>query len=690
MKQNLEQHDQFQSESIRLFFDETLHADGAIPLNLIRAEHYLPALDFALAAARKRINAIKTNEAAPNFENVILALETATDELDRVSSVYGNLKLTEGNEEYSKIGEIFYPKISEFFSDVSLDPLLFARVKSVYDRRQDIIDPEELRLLEKTYQTFRRNGANLSPQDAERLRQIDQESAVLGPQFSDRVLAATNQFELVIIDPDELSGLPEGTQRAAEHAAQAKGISPGWVFNLQGPSYVPFVTFSKRRELREKMWRAYATRCFHDKFDNQEAVVKILKLRHERAKLLGYENHPAYVLEQRMAKSQERVHVFLENLLEPSLHAAKKELEELKKFALETEGITDLKPWDIGYFVEKLKEKKFAFSSEELRPYFQTEKVVKGVFDIAQKLFHISFTERNDIPTYNPEVKAFEIKDSKSNEYIGLLFLDLFPRTTKKPGAWMTAFREQGFQAGKPRRPHISIVCNFTRPTPSHPSLLTYDEVKTLFHEFGHALHGLLSQCKFRSMGGTNVYWDFVELPSQLMENWAEEIEGLSLFAKHYQTGELIPADLVKKIEQSEKFMAGWYSLRQLQFALLDMQWHTVDPNSIHSVSQFENEAIAKYRVLPVPKDTNVSCSFAHIFAGGYSAGYYSYKWAEVLEADAFEYFKERGIFDPEVAEKYRKFILEKGDSAPPMELYKQFRGREPDESALLRRDGLI
>ncbi len=671
--------------------NESTHFDGAYAFEKIKPEYYLPALEVAIQLAHQKINDIKAQREPADFENTILALESSSEELEKVATIFGNLKLTDGTPEYSKIGESFYPALSKFYSDVSLDMDLFKRVRSVYDHLQTLPDEEMRRLTEKTYLSFKRNGADLLETDKIKLRQIDQELAMLGPKFSDNVLAATNHFEMEVTSSQDIAGLPPSTLEQAKSLAIAKGKSNSWIFNLQAPSYIPFMTYAQSRPLREKMWRAFASRCFGDKFDNQEITLKIINLRHDRAKLLGYDTHADYVLEQRMAEKSSRVETFMNKLLTPSMAAAQRELADLKQFAKSIDGIAEIAPWDVAFYIEKLKQDRFAFSSEDLRPYFPLNQVIEGAFTIAKKLFGIEFSLRNDIPTYHPEAKAYEIKQtSHAHSFVGLLYLDLFPRETKKPGAWMAPYRDQGLSRGLIRRPHISIVCNFTPPSKETPSLLTYDEVKTFFHEFGHALHGLMANCKFRSISGTNVLWDFVELPSQLMENWVEVPEGLEIFAKHYQSGEIIPPTLIKKVLDAEKFMAGWYSLRQVQFGLLDMKWHSTNPTQIKSLAAFENQALSGSRILPVPQDSNISCSFAHIFAGGYSAGYYSYKWAEVLDADAFEYFQEKGIFDPKVAGLYKTWILEKGDSLHPMVLYKNFRGREPDENALLRKDGLI
>ncbi|MEK6773700.1 MAG: M3 family metallopeptidase [Bdellovibrionota bacterium] len=665
--------------------------DQSVPFSKIKVEHYLPALDSALEIAREKLQALKTSNAIADFNNTILALETCSDSLERMMSIFSNLETAEAGEDHRLLAKDIYPKLSTFQSDLSLDPELFKRVKAVYDNRTNLnLDLEKNRLLEKTYLSFVRNGALLSASEKEKLRKIDQELSVLAPQFSENVLQATNAFEVIVSDPKEVEGLPEGALEAAQMSAEAKGHKGKWLFNLQAPSYIPVLTFAKNRNLREKMSKAYGSRSFNDAFDNQENIKKTVQLKYQRAQLLGFKTHADYVLAERMAKDTATVKQFLQKLLKASKKAAQHDLDEVKEFAMKTDGLKEIQPWDFAYYSEKLKEEKYSFNEESLRPFFKLENVVTGVFEHARKLYGLAFSERTDIEVYHPDVKVYEVKEEKSGKYISLFYTDFFPRETKKGGGWMTTYRDQGIMFDEVRRPHVSIVCNFTKPTTTKPSLLSYDEVRTLFHEFGHALHGMLSDCTYRSVSGTNVYWDFVELPSQIMENWASEKEGLDVFAKHYENNTLIPADLVVKIKASQKFQAGWMSLRQLQFAMMDMAWYTTDPNTITDVDLFESLATAETRLLPKIPGTNASCSFSHIFAGGYSAGYYSYKWAEVLDADAFEYFKEKGLFNPEVAKKFKENILSRGGTEHPMELYKKFRGREPDPNALLRRDGLI
>ncbi|UXR64456.1 M3 family metallopeptidase [Bdellovibrio bacteriovorus] len=665
--------------------------DQAAPFDLIKVEHYVPAVEEAIKIAKDNVAKIKANPAAPDFENTIVALEAASLLADQISTIYSNLEVAHADESLQALAKDIYPKLTSLASDISLDAEVFNRVKAVYDKRATLnLNGEQNRLLEKTYLSFTRNGALLNESDKEALRQIDQELSVLGPKFSENVLKATNSFEMILDKKEDVDGLPEGILEGAAAQAKAKGHEGKWFFNLQIPSYLPFMTYAKNRALREKMWRAFSSKAYKGEFDNQSNVLKIVELRNKRAKILSFSTHADFVLAERMAKSPTTVMEFLNKLLAASKNAGMKDVQELTEFANKLDGLKEIKPWDVAYYSEKLKEEKYAFNEEDLRPYFKLENVVEGVFAHAKKLYGLTFKENKDIPVYHPEVKAYEIFEEASGKYMGLFYTDFFPRETKKGGAWMTQFRSQGLIEGEMKRPHVSIVCNFTQPTPTKPSLLTYDEVRTLFHEFGHALHGMLSECTYPSLSGTNVYWDFVELPSQIMENWVGEKEGLDIFARHYETNQPMPAELIEKLKRSQKFQAGYMSCRQLQFGLMDMAWHSTDPATIKDVDAFEELATAETRLFPKVEGANSSCSFGHIFAGGYSAGYYSYKWAEVLDADAFEYFKEKGLFNQEVAKKFKDNVLSRGGTEHPMDLYKKFRGREPDPNALLRRDGLI
>jgi peptidyl-dipeptidase Dcp len=666
--------------------------DEAVPFQKIKLEHYLPAVEEGIRLAKEKIEKIKANTQTANFENTIEALEFASEQLEYAVGIYFNLFSADADTDFQGLAKDISPKVAAFQSDVNLDTELFEKIKYVHDHRGQLhLNPEKTKLLENYYKDFVRNGAMLSNDDKEKLRTIDQELSVLSPHFAENVLKSTNAFELLITNKNDLAGLPDGIIEAAAITAKAKGHAEGtWIFNLQYPSFGPFLQYGDKRELREALWRAYNKRAYNDDFDNQALILKTIDLKHKRAQLLGFRNHAEFVLQERMAQTPEQVFNFLQRLLAASKPAAMKDLNELKQFMKELAGHDDIKPWDMAYYSEKLKEKNYKLNSEELRPYFALEKVVKGAFEHAKKLYGIIFRPIENIETYHPDVKVYEVHDETSDEYIGLFYTDFFPRETKKGGGWATTYRNQGYYAGKLMRPHASIVCNFTKPTPTKPSLLSFDEVNTLFHEFGHALHGLLSKCHYRSLAGNNVYWDFVELPSQIMENWIEEKEGLDLFAHHYETDKVMPDTLIEKIKKASLFQAGMMTLRQLSFALLDMAWHTTNPTKISSVGDFETTSTEATRLLAKIPDTNISCAFTHIFAGGYSAGYYSYKWAEVLDADAFEFFKEKGLFNQDVAKLFREFILSKGGTEHPMDLYKKFRGREPDADALLRRDGLI
>ncbi|MGE3756880.1 MAG: M3 family metallopeptidase [Pseudobdellovibrionaceae bacterium] len=671
------------------FFQKSNLKDEAIHFGLIKTEHFVPALKQAIADAKNTIQKIKSDSAPPDFANTIEALEVAPEKVEQIAGTYFNLLSAEGTEPMQALAGEISSSLAAFSSDINLDTELFAKIKTVHEKcNNSELSKEQIRLVEKYYKDFARNGALLSKADKERIRQIDQELSTLSPQFSENILKATNAFEMLLTDKKDLEGLPASTLEAAEQAAKEKGKT-GWLFTLQIPSFFPFMKYSKNRELREKIWKAYSSKSFRDSFDNQELVKKIVTLRHKRAQLLGYKTHAEFVLADRMAQSTETVMNFLNRLLEPSKRAALGDIAELRALRKELEGQDEVMPWDMAYLSELLKEKKYKFNEEELRPYFKLENVIAGVFEHARRLYGLVFKEVS-LPVYSSEVKTYEVVDESTGKYVGLFYADFFPRPAKRAGAWMTAYREQGLWGNEVKRPHVGIVCNFTKPTATKPSLLDLDEVLTLFHEFGHALHGLLSNCRYRSIAGTNVYWDFVELPSQIMENWVYEKESLDLFAKHYETGQPMPKELVDKIIQSSRFQAGLQSLRQLSFGFLDMAWHAQDPSAVKDVDQFEKSTLAPLVVMPLVPGSNSSVSFAHIFSGGYSAGYYSYKWAEVLDADAFEYFLEKGLFDPAVAKSFKENILSKGGSEHPMELYKKFRGREPDPDSVLRRDGLL
>jgi len=659
------------------------------PFSQIKNEDYLPAIIKGIEIAKAEIDAIVNNPDAPTFENTIEAMEFTGDVLERASSIFFNLNSAETSDEMQKIAQEISPLLSEFGNDVRLNEALFAKVKAVYDQKESLnLSTEQKTLLDKKYKSFSRNGANLSEDKKSKLREIDLQLSKLSLQFGENVLAETQAFQLHLTDEKDLSGLPGGTIEAAHLLAKSQDKT-GWIFTLDYPSYIPFVTYADNRELRKKMAIAFGSKGFQkNEFDNQDIVLKIAKFRFERAQLLGYKTHAHYVLEERMAQTPEQVISFLNDLLQKAQPAAQKEFEELVAFAKKLDGINQLEKWDGAYYSEKLKQQLFNLDDEILKPYFQLEKVLEGAFTIAERLYGIKFKEIFDIDKYHEEVRTFEVND-KNNELVAVFYADFFPRKGKRNGAWMTSFKSQYVQDNKNERPHISNVCNFTRPTETKPSLLTFNEVTTLFHEFGHGLHGILANTVYPSLSGTSVFWDFVELPSQIMENWCYEAEALSLFAHHYQTNELIPMELVQKIKESASFQEGMATLRQLSFGLLDMGWHGQDPTAIADVKSFESKQFLATQLYPDVVENAMSTAFSHIFQGGYSSGYYSYKWAEVLDADAFAYFQEKGIFNSEVATKFKDNILSKGGTEHPMVLYKRFRGQEPKPDALLKRAGL-
>lgn len=660
------------------------------PFSKIQNQDYLPAFKTAIELAKNEIDSITNNPESPTFKNTIEALDFSGEQLDRISSIFFNLNSAETNEEIQKIAQEVSPMLSEFSNDITLNEELFKRIKYVYSLKDQLdLTTEQHTLLDKKYKDFSRNGANLAEDKKNQLRAIDKKLSQLKLKFGENILAETNKFELLISNEDELSGLPDDAKEAAKQLAESKEKS-GWLFTLDYPSYIPFVTYANNRELRKKITLAAGSKSFKgDKLDNQENVLQIAKLRHERANLLGYKTHAHFVLEERMAETPEKVQEFLNELLEKAKPAAEKEHKNLEAFAQELDGIETLEKWDSAYYSEKLKQKLFNLDDELLKPYFKLENVINGAFEVAHKLFDLNFEEIHDIDKYHEDVLTYKVTDS-TDELVSIFYADFFPRAGKRNGAWMTSYKPQYIKNGQNSRPHISIVCNFTKPTKSKPSLLTFNEVTTLFHEFGHALHGMLANTTYPSLSGTSVFWDFVELPSQVMENWCYEKEALELFATHYETGDLIPMDLVEKIKESATFHEGMQTLRQISFGLLDMSWHGQDPSRITDVKSHENEAFANTKLYPDVKDNCMSTSFSHIFQGGYSSGYYSYKWAEVLDADAFEYFKEEGIFNKSVANKFKDHVLSQGGTESPMTLYKRFRGQEPQPEALLKRAGLI
>ncbi|HRZ33203.1 MAG TPA: M3 family metallopeptidase, partial [Flavobacterium sp.] len=598
--------------------------------------------------------------------------------LDRLSSIFFNLNSAETCDEMQKIAQEVSPLLTAFSNDISLNEDLFKRVKSVYNQKDKLtLTTEQSTLLDKKYKSFTRNGALLSQDKKVRFREIDTELAKLKLTYGENVLAETNNYQLQITNEADLKGLPDGAKEMAASLANSKGLD-GWVFTLDFPSYLPFVTYVENRELRKEIAIAAGKKAFqNNEFDNKEITLKIAKLRYERANLLGYKTHSHFVLEERMAQNPEKVKLFLNDLLEKAKPAAHREFAELTAFAAALDGIDQLQKWDGAYYSEKLKQKLFSLDDELLKPYFKLENVLNGAFTVAEKLFGIKFKEVFDIDKYHEDVQTFEVLDFQ-DELVAVFYADFFPRKGKRNGAWMTSFKPQYIKKGVNERPHVSIVCNFTPPTETKPSLLTFNEVTTLFHEFGHALHGMLANTTYPSLSGTSVYWDFVELPSQVMENWCYEPEALALFAKHYETGEVIPQQYVEKIKESASFLEGMATLRQLSFGLLDMAYHSNNPTEITNIKAFEKEVFEGTSLYPDVEENCMSVSFSHIFQGGYSSGYYSYKWAEVLDADAFAYFQEKGIFNKEVAIKFKDNVLSKGGTELPMELYKKFRGQEP------------
>ncbi len=660
------------------------------PFSQIQDKHFKPAFLKALEEARLEIQQITDQKATPTFANTIETLEYSGQHLDRLSSLFFNLNSANTTETIQALAQEISPMLSEFSNDITLNTQLFERVKAVYDSRQELdLSIEQHTLLEKKYKHFTRNGANLADEKKNRLREIDTTLAKLKLSFGENVLAETNKYELHLTRETDLEGLPDGVVEGARLLAESRK-KEGWLFTLDYPSYLPFMKYSANRELRKLLYLAFASKGYHgDALDNTELVLQIARLRLERARLLGYPTHAHFVLEERMADTPDKVMEFLNELLEKAKPAAIQEFKELENFAKATGGIDQLEKWDSAYYSEKLKQKLFDLDDELLKPYFKLENVLQGVFRVTEKLFGLRFEAVADVDTYHEEVITYRVLDQDSN-FIALFYADFHPRAGKRGGAWMTSYKPQFRKDGENVRPHISNVCNFTRSTESKPSLLSFSEVTTLFHEFGHALHGMLANTTYPSLSGTSVYWDFVELPSQLLENWCYEKEALELFAFHHETGESIPMDLIEKIKASVTFQEGMATLRQLSFGLLDMAWHAMDLSEVTDVKKYENQAFKDTKLFPDTAETCMSTAFSHIFQGGYSSGYYSYKWAEVLDADAFDYFKQEGIFNQDIAGKLQRHVLAKGGTEKPMDLYVRFRGRKPRIEALLKRAGLL
>ena len=670
------------------FLTESSAPFGAPEFDKITNEHYLPAFEAGIAEGKAEIDAIVANTDEPTFENTIEAMEYAGETLNRVAGIFYNIMEAHTNDEMQAIAEQVSPMLTEFSMYSSLNPVLFAKVKAVYEKKDELgLDPDQLKLLENTYRGFVRGGANLSDEDKETFSKISEELSLASLQFSKNVLAATNAYTLHITDSADLAGLPEYARSAGAETAKEKGLE-GWAFTLAYPSFAPFMKYSENRELRRQMWTAYNSKAIGGENDNTDLVKKIVDLRIKKANLLGYETFADYALEVRMAKDRKTVEEFIMQLLEPSLPYAKKDVADVQAYA-KAHGFTEkIMPWDFSFWSERLQKEQYSLNEELLKPYFQLESCIDAVYGLATRLYGITFHELDNVPVYHEDVKVYEVKDADGS-HLALLYADFFPRASKRGGAWMTEFRGQSIKNGVEYRPFISIVMNFTKPTGDAPSLITHDEFTTFLHEFGHALHGILAQGRYPSLTGTGVSRDFVERPSQIMENWAYEPEYLNSFAKHYQTGEAIPMELIEKIVAAKNFQAGYAQVRQLHFGYLDMKWHSLTSLPEVGALEFEKQALAPYSVMPSVEGTAFSTSFSHIFTGGYSAGYYSYKWAEVLEADAYSLFKEKGIFNTEVSNPFRKEILEKGGTEDEAVIYRNFRGHNPQPDALMKKLGL-
>ena len=672
------------------FFVEYDTPYGVPPFDRIKIEHYLPAFKKGIEEKSAEIKAIADNTESPTFENTVVALDNSGELLRKVNGVFSNLNSSMTNEEMQNIAQETTPMISKLYDDIYLNEELFQRIKELYENRDNLeLNSEQMKLLKDVYKSFVRSGANLNEEDKARLREINEKISMLTLKFGENVLKETNKFELVIENEADLSGLPESVRKAAAETAKEKNMDGKWVFTIQKPSLLPFLQYSEKRDLREKMLKAYINQGDNgDELDNKDNLTEIANLRIEKAKLLGYESHAHYILEENMAKNPEGVYELLDKLWQPALENAKKEAAELQKMIDKEGGKFKLEPWDWWYYAEKLRKEKYNLDEEQLRPYFKLENVIEGVQMVANNLWGINLEERTDLPKYHEDVKVFEVKEADGS-HIGILYTDYFPRESKRGGAWMNAIRQQCRVDGKMVTPVICNVGNFTKPTADKPSLLSMDEVLTLFHEFGHALHGLLSDCTYRSLSGTSVARDWVELPSQIMENWATQPEVLKMYAKHYETGEPIPDELVEKIKNSEKFNQGFVTVEYLAAAYLDMDWHTQTEKQDFDANDFENKSMEKIGMIPEIVVRYRSPYFRHVFSGGYSSGYYSYIWSGVLDTDAFQAFKETNLFDKETAKKYREFVLSKGGTEDPMQLYIKFRGREPEIKPLLEKRGL-
>ena len=662
---------------------------GAPEFDKIKTEHYLPAFEAGIKEGKAEIDAIVANQEEPTFENTIEAMAYAGQTLDKVAGIFFNLMEAHTSDEMQVIAEQVSPMLTEYSMYISLNAPLFERVKAVYEKRNELgLEKDQMMLLEDNYKSFVRGGANLSEEDKAVYSKWAEELSLATLQFSKNVLAATNAYTLHITDSTDLAGLPEYAKVMGAETAKEKGLE-GWAFTLDYPSYGPFMKYSTVRNLRQDMWTAYNSRALGGEFDNSDVVKTIVDLRIKMANILGYETWADYQLEERMAKNRKTVNEFISHLLEPSMEYALKDVESVFQYAKKNGFEGDrLMPWDFTFWSERYQEAEYSLNAEELKPYFRLESCIDAVFNLANRLYGLEFNELDNVPVYHEDVKVYEVKDA-DGRHMALFYADFFPRASKRGGAWMTEFRGQSIKDGVEYRPFISTVMNFTKPTADTPALITHDEFTTFLHEFGHALHGILAEGRYSSLTGTSVPRDFVELPSQILENWGYEPEYLNSFAKHYQTGEQIPAELIEKIVAAKNYLAGYGQVRQLHFGYIDMNWHSLTSVPEMSVIEFEQSVLAPYATLPAVENTGFSTSFSHIFSGGYSAGYYSYKWAEVLEADAFSLFKEKGIFNQEVAKSFRDNILSKGGSDEASVLYRNFRGRDPQPEALMVKLGL-
>lgn len=663
-----------------------------LPLDSVQTDDFMPAIEAALAQARKSIQAVTANPELPDFNNTLTALEAADEWLDRVSSVFYHLLHVDADDAIQALAKEIPPKLSEFRNDVILDKALYARIEAVAARKEDLhLDPEQATVLENHLQSFRRNGASLSEEDQQTLRQLDQDLSTCSPRFAEHVLKATQAFALWTDDADLVGALPQSAQAAAKSAAKEGNRPDEWKFTLDAPSLTAFLTYAPDAALRKQMWTAYGSRCVEGEYSNQDLIRSILDLRYRRARLLGYDDHVHYTLERRMAADRDTLQAFYERMLPVVMPAAKRDLEAIRACKQAETGEETLNPWDYAFYGEKLRQEQFDLTQEELRPWFEFESTLQAVFSLGSRLFGLTFVKVDNLPVNHPQVRTFRVEQAEDGSEIGHLYIDPFPRKTKKPGAWMVPLLGQGLWGGQVQRPSVGIVCNFTPPVDDQPALLTMDEARTLFHEFGHALHELLSECRFRSVAGTSVYWDFVELPSQLMENWLQEPDFLREYARHYQDDTPLPDRYIERILASKTFQKGYQAARQLNFGLLDLAWYSTPPEELGAdLIAFEQEVTRNTSLFPPQPGIAMSPSFQHIFSGGYASGYYSYKWAEVLEADVYSSFQEKGLFDSHTARSLREELLSKGGSRHPMDLFQAFRGREPDPDALLRRDGLL